>query len=84
MTKPGLGKKVALIGAPLGFGAGTVGSELGVEAMRLAPLRGRRLIDVVRGLGYEAVDKGNVEILKPRDLARPGENPRYLPEMLAS
>lgn len=82
--KPGTGKKVALIGAPLGFGAGTAGSELGVEAMRLAPIRGRRLIDMIRDLGYEAEDRGNVDIIRPESLAPAGENPKYLSETMAS
>lgn len=81
---PGIGKKVDIIGAPLGFGAGHAGSELGVEAMRHAPLRERRLIDLIRDLGYEVEDVGNVEIVRPQAMAMPGENPKYLPELLAS
>lgn len=68
----------------MGFGAGQAGSELGVEAMRLAPLRDQRLIDLIRDLGYEAVDRGNVEIMRPQALAMPRENPKYLPEALVS
>jgi len=84
IERPGNGKKVALIGVPLGFGAGTVGSELGVEAMRLASLRGRRLIDLIRELGYDVIDKGNVAIAKPDDIAAAGENPKYLTEIIES
>jgi arginase len=82
--RPGAGKRIDLIGAPLGFGAGKPGSELGVEAMRMAPLRQRRLIDLIRQLGYETVDRGNVEIVNPQADAMPAENPRYLPEVIAS
>ena len=79
--KPGNGKKVEIIGAPLGYGAGTPGSELGVEAMRLASLRGSRLIDAIRDLGYEAVDRGNVPVVYPEKPAGPEDNPKYLSEV---
>ena len=82
--KPGSGKKVEIIGAPLGYGAGTPGSELGVEAMRLASLRGFRLIDVIRELGYDAVDRGNAPIVLPNRPAAPDENPKYLDEIVES
>lgn len=82
--KPGSGKNVELIGAPLGYGAGQPGSELGVEAMRLASLRGRRLIDSIADLGYDAVDKGNVEIIRPESPAQADDNPKYLAETAAS
>lgn len=82
--KPGSGKKVSLVGVPLGYGAGKKGSELGVEAMRLSQIRGRQLIDHIRDLGYEASDRGNVDIVKPVALADERDNPKYLAEMLAS
>ena len=82
--KPGVGKKVALLGAPLGYGAGQTGSELGAEAMRLATVRGRRLIDMVRELGYEAADVGDVEIIRPGAPELLSANPRYLKEVAAS
>ncbi len=79
--RPGTGKKVEIIGAPLGYGAGMSGSELGVEAMRLASLRGPRLIDAIRDLGYEAVDRGNVAVVHPEAPAASDENPKYLQEV---
>ncbi|MGQ0541189.1 MAG: arginase [Blastocatellia bacterium] len=82
--KPGRGKKVSIVGVPLGYGAGKKGSELGVEAMRLSQIRGRQLIDHIRDLGYEVVDRGDVDIIKPAVLADEQDNPKYLPEMLAS
>jgi arginase len=84
LFKPGLGKKVALVGAPLGYGAGQVGSELGAEAIRLATMRGKRLIDMVADLGYDAEDRGNVEIVRPAGLPPPNANPKYLHESLVS
>lgn len=82
--KPGVGKKVAVIAAPLGYGAETLGSELGAEAMRLANIGGRRLIDHISELGYEAEDRGNIDVVRPDALASLGANPKYLEESLAS
>lgn len=77
-------KKVAVIGAPFGYGAGKPGSELGVEAIRLAGLHGGRLIDTIRKLGYEAEDRGNVDIVRPTEPALASANPKYLQETLIS
>lgn len=84
LLKPGLGKKVALIGAPLGYGAGQMGSELGAEAMRLSTVRGRRLIDMIGELGYQAEDRGNVEIVRPSGPEPVNTNPRHLKESVIS
>ena len=81
---PGFGKKVGLLGVPLGFGAGKKGSELGVEAMRLANLRGESLVERIGELGYEVIDHGNAEIVRPTSPAAATENPKYLTEMLKS
>jgi arginase len=35
-------------------------------------------------LGYEVIDHGDAEIIKPDRVAYPDENPKYLPEMLGS
>ncbi len=82
--RPGIGRKVRLIGAPLGFAAGKPGSELGVEAMRLASFHGKRLVDLIRALGYEVEDGGDVAIERPKIAAEPGENPKYLKETAIS
>lgn len=84
MSGLGSRKKVAVIGAPLGYAAGKPGSELGVEAIRLAALRGGSLIDMIGQLGYEAWDLGDVEIIKPTYSSRSDTNPKYLEETLAS
>lgn len=81
---PGTGKKVGLLGVPLGFGAGTVGSDLGVTAIRLAKFRGSRLVNHIESLGYEVVDHGDVDIANPKYEAKPGENPKYLSEIILS
>lgn len=82
--QPGVGKKVGIVGIPLGFGAGQTGSELGVEAMRLSVIRGKHLIDHIRDLGYDVSDVGDVDVVKPNRLPSKDENPKFLPEMLAS
>lgn len=81
---PGKNKKVGLVGVPLGFGAATKGSELGVTALRLANIRGNLLAEHIRDLGYELKDYGDVEIVQPNYIAPTDENPKYLDEMLAS
>lgn len=77
-------KKVGIIGVPLGFGAETKGSELGVTALRLANIRGSLLTNHIAELGYDVKDYGDVEIVKPDYVADEKENPKYLKEMLAS
>ncbi len=74
---------VGLLGIPLGFGAGQTGSELGVEAMRLSQVRGETLAQHISGLGFAVTDHGNANIVRPIQAAK-DENPRYLPEMVAS
>lgn len=75
---------VGIIGVPLGFGAGQIGSELGVEAMRLSKLRGNTLSSQIANLGFEVRDFGNVEIVRPASIAADSDNPKYLSEMVAS
>ncbi|HXG82532.1 MAG TPA: arginase [Pyrinomonadaceae bacterium] len=81
---PGKGKKVGILGVPLGFGAGQKGSELGVTAIRLAQIRGSFLTELIAELGYEVKDYGDVEILKPDYVAESEDNLKYLTEILAS
>ncbi len=81
---PGKGKKIGVLGVPLGFGAGLHGSELGTTAIRLAKFRGDRLLGHIRELGYKVKDYGDLEIQNPDYVAEPGENPKYLPEIFDS
>jgi arginase len=81
---PGNGKKVTIIGVPLGFGAGTHGSELGVEAMRMSRIRDRLLVEHIADLGYEVSDAGNIDVAKPESIADTADNPKYLREMIAA
>lgn len=81
---PGKDKKVGILGVPLGYGAGTKGSELGVTAMRLAHIQGKSLTENIEALGYDLKDFGDVEIIKPDYVAEENENPKYLNEMIQS
>ena len=81
---PGKGKKVGLLGVPLGYGAGETGSELGVEALRLSKFRGNILSEHIEEMGYEFTDYGNAEIVKPNYIAEENGEPKYLKEMLVS
>lgn len=81
---PGAGKKIGIIGVPIGYGAGKKGSELGATAIRLANIRGNYLTEHIRELGYDVTDHGDVEITRPSGVAAADENPKYLAEMIAS
>lgn len=81
---PGKGKNIGIIGVPIGFGAGQTGSELGITAIRLSQIRGKRLIEHIEELGYDVEDFGDVEIIKPNYIAKPEDNPKYLAEWIAS
>ncbi|MEJ7623041.1 MAG: arginase [Pyrinomonadaceae bacterium] len=76
-------KKVGLLGVPLGFGAGQIGSELGVNAMRLSRFRGHTLAEHIRALGFDYVDHGDAVIVQPHELDS-DDNPKYLSELLES
>jgi arginase len=81
---PGKDKKIGLIGIPLGYAAGQVGSELGVTAMRLANVRGQRLVEHLLELGFDVKDHGDVAVMQPAAVAASEDKPKYLPEMIAS
>ena len=76
-------RNISILGVPLGFGAGNLGSELGINAMRVSRIRGRTLIEQIRNLGYELIDRGDVEIESPK-LFHDIDNPKYLAEMMVS
>jgi arginase len=79
---PGRDKKIGILGIPLGFGAGTIGSELGVTAMRLSKIQGKQLAEHILELGYDLRDFGDVKVIKPDYIARENENPKYLKEIV--
>ncbi len=77
-------RKIGMLGVPLGFGAGQIGSELGVTALRLSKFRGDYLINHIRGLGYDVEDFGDAEIINPDKTIENAGHPRFLPEMILS
>ncbi len=81
---PGKGKTVGMLGVPLGFGAGEIGSDMGPAALRSAHIRGKILSEHIEELGFKFNDYGDVEIIKPEKPAQESENPKYLKEILAS
>lgn len=81
---PGRGKKIGILGVPLGFGAGQKGSELGVTAMRLAQIRGSSLTELIAELGYAVKDYGDVDVVKPEYIAEPDSKSKYLNEIVSA
>ncbi|MFL6231144.1 MAG: arginase [Pyrinomonadaceae bacterium] len=76
---PGDGRRVSLLGVPLGFGAGLAGVDLGPAAMRVA-----RLTQRIAQLGYEVRDMGDLRIEQPREQAQPQDKAKYLAEITAA
>ena len=76
---PGAGKRVSIIGAPLGFGASIAGVDLGPAAMRVARLNQR-----LAQLGYEVRDLGDLRMVRPVEPAAPNDKAKYLSEISAA
>ena len=76
---PGGGRRVSIIGVPLGFGSSLAGVDLGPAAMRIARLNQR-----IAQLGYEVRDLGDMRIERPQTVAPPQEKAKYLPEISAA
>ena len=79
LLRPHTGKKIGIIGAPLGFGAGKQGVELGPAAMRLIKLQQR-----IHELGYQVNDYGDISIASPSKPSTSNNHPKYLKEILAA
>jgi arginase len=75
-VKPGAGRRVSLLGVPLGFGASMAGVDIGPAALRVARLNQR-----IAQLGYEVRDLGDMRIARPQTLAEPQEKLKYLREV---
>src|SRR3712207_4898417 len=74
--KPGLEKRVSILGVPVGFGGGLDGVDIGPAAMRVARLNQR-----VAQLGYEVRDLGDLRVERPASLPETGETLKYLREI---
>jgi arginase len=74
--RPGTGKRVSILGVPLGFGSSMAGVDIGPAALRVARLNQR-----IAQLGYEVRDLGDLRIVRPDVLAETVERPKYLREI---
>ena len=75
-VRPGMGRRVSILGVPLGFGAGMAGVDIGPAAMRVA-----RISQRVAQLGYEVRDLGDMRVERPLTPAEPAEKLKYLREI---
>jgi arginase len=69
-------RRVAVIGATLDLGAGRRGVDMGPSAIRYAGLDAR-----ITDLGYECIDRGNVETAVAEATAVGDEEARFLPQI---
>lgn len=67
---------INIIGVPLDLGGGRRGVDMGPSAFRIA-----RLADQLRALGYDVVDKGDIEAPIPESKAPRDESKRYVTEI---
>lgn len=74
--RPGTGKRVSIIGVPLGFGSSLAGVDIGPAALRVARLNQR-----IAQLGYEVSDLGDMRIVRPDFSLETTERPKYLREI---
>ena len=77
--RPGLGKRVSILGVPLGFGCSMAGVDIGPAALRVARLNQR-----IAQLGYEVRDLGDMRIARPQYIAEPSDKTKYLREISAA
>lgn len=74
--RPGLDRRVSILGAPVGFGGGLEGVDIGPAAMRVARLNQR-----VAQLGYDVRDLGDLRVARPQNPPEAGERLKYLHEI---
>lgn len=75
--KPAINHQIALIGVPMDLGAGTRGSNLGPEAIRIAGIK-KRLEDI----GYHVDDWGDIPADRKKAETLEGSNLKNLNEIL--
>ena len=68
--------RISILGAPLDFGAGRRGVDMGPSAMRLAGLNAR-----LQNLGYQVEDLGNVAVAQPESTPLGPDNAKYLSQI---
>jgi arginase len=77
--RPGVGRRVSILGVPLGFGSSLAGVDIGPAALRVARLNQR-----IAQLGYEVRDLGDMRVVRPQSPPDPAEKVKYLPEISAA
>jgi arginase len=76
--RPGAGRRVSILGVPLGFGSSLAGVDIGPAALRVARLNQR-----IAQLGYEVRDLGDMRITRPQATSDAVEKVKFLPEVSA-
>jgi arginase len=76
--RPGAGRRVSILGVPLGFGSSLAGVDIGPAALRVARLNQR-----IAQLGYEVRDLGDMRIVRPQNAPEPAARAKYLREVSA-
>ena len=76
---PGAGRRVSILGVPLGFGCGIPGVDIGPAALRVARLNQR-----IAQLGYEVRDLGDMRIARPAEITESSRGIKCLPEIAAA
>jgi arginase len=74
--RPGVGKRVSILGVPLGYGCGMAGVDLGPAALRVARLEQR-----IASLGYEVQDLGDMKVVRPSNLTEGDSTALHLKEV---
>lgn len=69
-------KKICIIGVPMDFGASRRGVDMGPSAIRIAQV-GQKL----RAMGYEVVDRGNVEVQVRESIAESNAKAKFRSEI---
>ena len=77
--RPGDGRRVSILGVPLGYGSSMAGVDIGPAALRVARLNQR-----IAQLGYEVRDLGDMRLTRPQDPPDPAARVKYLPEISAA
>lgn len=75
--RPEVNNKLAIIGAPIDLGAGTRGSNLGPEAIRIAGIVKR-----LEAIGYEVEDRGDIHANRSAAMSDPEKNLKNLNEVV--
>ena len=78
LERPGTGRRVSILGVPLGFGSSLAGVDIGPAALRVARLNQR-----IAQMGYEVRDLGDMRLARPQTAAEPAEKAKHLHDISA-